>query len=140
MIKTLFIFLLKLYFNFHSFYHLAITDAVCILLPFSFTGAFFLCIYENIMGVIVVIWFYICILKYLCLYVRKWVTGDGSWKLHCEQCRELYNHWIWSPAEPKAPWIPHLNNLHAHIAWERNQFVYYLDWQTFTQTNVHINL
>jgi len=45
MTETLFVFLLKLYFNFSSFYHLALTDTVCI---FSFTGAFFLCIYEYI--------------------------------------------------------------------------------------------
>jgi len=42
MTETLFVFLLKLYSSFH---HLAVTDTVCI---FSFTGAFFLCIYEYI--------------------------------------------------------------------------------------------
>jgi len=46
--ETLFIFLLKLYFNIQSFHHLADTDAVRIFLPFSFTGAFFMCIYEYI--------------------------------------------------------------------------------------------
>ncbi len=50
--ETLFVFLIKLYFNFQTFHDLAVTDAVCIFLPFSFIGAFFLCIYEYIEALI----------------------------------------------------------------------------------------
>ncbi len=52
MIETLFVFLIKIYFNFYSFHYLAITDTVCIFLPFSFTGVFFLCLYEYIKDII----------------------------------------------------------------------------------------
>ncbi len=52
MTEMLFVFLLKLYFNFHSFHQLAVTDTVCFFLPSSFTGAFFLFIYEYIKAMI----------------------------------------------------------------------------------------